>query len=239
MKKQGYLVFIVAILALFVFRECEHRSEKKMLAKSMKSQEEFFKKEMDSYFAGMKLEVEDVKNTTQNIVSSIDEIEAIKDLYPEFKNIESIVKTELHTNISGSLAFTPPDTIFVPVTTEGMVHIDSINKYYIPRGSKASHDELWYDIAITLNDSLQIDSLRVRDKIDAVLAWKKPDKNFKFLRKRIPVVSVQSYNPYTDIGYVNNLVVKDERSKFAKVLTSKPMMFLYGVGSVFVYQGLK
>jgi hypothetical protein len=69
----------------------------------------------------------------------------------------------------------------------------------------------------------------VRNKIDAILGWQKPDKPLKFLRKAEPVVKINSYNPYSRIGAINNLVVEDERSKFGKVLTSKPMMFLYGV----------
>ena len=212
MTNGNYLIIIAALIGLFVFRECEHKAEKDQLKDSIVSVKDFMEKELDSYFAGKDIEVQDSVVAHQNLVSSIDEVLADKYIH---------------------------DTTYLASNTDEFIHRDTVREYFIPKGTKASHEDLWYDIDITLNDSLQIDSLKVRDKIDAVLAWRKPDKSFKWLRKREPIVTVQSYNPYTTIGHVNNLVVKDEKSKFVKVLTSKPMMFLYGVGAAFTYQGFK
>ena len=158
MTNGGYLAIIGAILALFILRECDHKSDRALIEKTIKSQENFFKTELKSYFAGKKIEVNDRKDVVQNEVASTDDIEAIKDLYPELKNIESLIKTELHSNIGGSYVYLPPDTIRIPFTPDGMIHKDTIAKYYIAKGSKVKHEELWYDLSISLEDSLIIDS---------------------------------------------------------------------------------
>jgi len=233
MKKENriYLVIIGVIIALLVFRECEHRSDKKAWVESTNSLSDFMEQEKGSFFAGMdSIIVQKEKTVGQNNVLSIDDIEALAEKYPELKDISAIIKTELHTMIKDNIGY-KLDTVWLAANTDEFIHRDSVLRHFVPKGSTASKESTWYDIYASIEDSLQIDSLKVRDKIDAILAWKKPDKNFKWLRKRIPVVSVQSYNPYTDIGHVNNLVVRDERSKFAKFMTSKPMMVIYGAAA--------
>jgi hypothetical protein len=229
MKNNKLIWVVIGIaVAIILFRECEHRSDKKAWKDSTNSLADFLEGEKGSFFAGMdSILVQKEKTVAQNEVLSIDDIEALADQYPELKDISAIIKTELHTMIQDNLGYIH-DTVWLSQNTDDFIPRDSVIKYFVPKGTRATKESVWYDIYLTMNDSLQMDSLKVRDKIDAILAWKKPDKKFKWLRKREPIVSIKSYNPYTDIGHVNNLVVKDERSKFVKVMTSKPMMVLYG-----------
>lgn len=235
MTNGSYILIIAVIVGLFIFRECEHSKEIDNMVSTMESRESFFEKEKESFFAEMDIKINDIKESKPNYVVSIDNIDAIRELYPDLSNISSVIKTEVRTEIKESIEYVY-DTTYLALDSNDFIHRDSVIANFIPKGSKVHKNDLWYDLSISLEDSLIIDSLIMRDKIDAVLAWKKPDKNFKFLRKKEPVVSVQSYNPYTKIGYVNNLVVKDERSKFGRIMTSKPMMFMYGIigGAVLV-----
>ena len=195
----------------------------------MESREDFFELERMSYFDSMDVRIQSIKEAKQNSVLSIDDIEVIRNMYPGISNIESLVKTELHSFITGSSTYIY-DTVYLAQNNDEYIHRDSVKRNFIPKGTRSIKNDAWYDLSLTIGDSLSIDSLKVREKLDVILGWKKPDKSFKWLRKREPIVSVQSYNPYTEVGYVNNLVVRDERSKFGKVMTSKPMMFIYGLG---------
>ncbi len=220
---KAYLLIIAVVVGLLIFRECEHRSDKKLWEKSMTSLDVFNSMEDSSFFAGKTIEVNDIKDQNQNQVATIEDIESIHAQMEDLKYINALIKTELHTKIQGNIGYRY-DTVYLSNNMEEYIPRDSVKKYFLPKGTTASDSTLWYDINITLNDSLQIDSLKVRDKIDVILAYKKP----KWWKLKEPVVRIQSYSPYTDIGYVNNLVVEDEKSKFAKIMTSKPMMVFYG-----------
>ena len=236
MTNGKYLLIIAGIISLFIFRECEHSSDMKLISLSMESQKNFFEKEMESYFAGEDIKVSDSTTVKQNLVASIEDV--LDDKYSNLGDVGSVIKVETHTVIKEVIRYVH-DTTYLSSTTEEFIHRDSVTEHFIAKGSKASANDLWYDINITLGDSLIIDSLLVREKIDAILSWNKPDKSFKFLRKKEPIVTIQSFSPHSNIGYVNNLVVKEKNSKFGNVLTSKPMMFVYGVIGALTYQGLK
>lgn len=237
MTNGHYLAIILGIVSLFIFRECEHSSDMKLMAQSMESQKEFLKKEMESYFAGMDLKVEDSVTVKQNLVASIEDV--LDDKYSDLGDVGGVIKVETHTKIIERIEYIH-DTTYISSVSGDFIHKDSITEHFIAKGSKASASDLWYDINITLGDSLIIDSLLVREKIDAILSYKKPDKSFKFLRKKEPVVTIQSYSPHSNIGYVNNLVVKEDKgSKVGNILTSKPMMIVYGAIGILTYQGLK
>jgi hypothetical protein len=225
MKKiRWYHIVIGGLILALILNECGHKSSEKAWQESQNSLDNYHRQEDSSYFVGKYIEVNDVKDQVQNNVVSIDDIDALKDEFGnDLRNINAILKAELHSMISGNLGYLL-DTMYLSADTSLYIHRDSVLKHFVPKNSTASHSELWYDIDVTLADSLRIDSLKVRDKIDVILAYKRP----KWWKAKEPIVRVQSYNPYTTIGSVNNLVVKDERSKFVKVLTSKPMMFLYG-----------
>ena len=232
MKTTHWLLIIGVLCGLFIFRECEHSIELKDNTESLKA---FYEKEKESYFAGKEISVQDRKDVKQNIVASSEDIEAIRNENDSLRKVKSIVKVETHTKIVDRIKY-KYDTLYLAANLDTFIHRDTVKQYFIPKGSSAGKETLWYDIYTTVGDSLIIDSLKVREKIDVILAYKKPDKSFRFLRTAEPVVSVQSYNPYTNIGMVNNLVVKDEKSKFGKVLTSKPMIFLYGMAAMFTIQ---
>lgn len=239
MTNGKWLLLVIAVIGISLLRECQHNAKESALEETIASIQSFMETEKESFTAQLEVEVQARKDMEQRFVSTIDDLEEIKKQYQGLKDISSIIKAELHTKIKGNIEY-KHDTTWLTNYPDSLIPIDSVKRHFVPKGTTAEKHDIWYDISLTLDDSLRIDSLLVREKIDAVLGWKKPDdKKFKFLRKRVPVVSIQSYNPYSNIGYVNNLVVKDEKSKFVKVLTSKPMMFLYGVGSLALYQSLK
>ena len=233
MTNGHYLLIIAAIVSLFLMRECEHSSDMKLISQSMESQKAFFEKEMESYFAGEDIKVSDSATVKQNLVASIEDV--LDDKYSELGDVGSVIKVETHTVIKEVIRYVH-DTTYLSSNTDTFIHRDSVSAHFIAKGSKASHNDLWYDIDVTLGDSLIIDSLLVREKIDAILSWNKPDKSFKFLRKKEPIVTIQSYSPHSNIGYVNNLVVQEKNRNF---LTSKPMMILYGAVGILTYQGIK
>ena len=202
-----------------MFRECEYSSDKKSWEKSINSVDNYHNQEDSSYFVGKYISVHDTKDQVQKNVVSIDDIDDIKSQLSDLKNINAILKAELHSSLSTTLGYIL-DTTYLAMDTSLYIHRDSVAKYFVAKGTKSSDSTLWYEINLTLGDSLKIDSLIMREKIDAILAYKRP----KWWKAKEPIVRIQSYNPYTKIGNVNNLVVEDEKSKFVKVLTSKPII---------------
>lgn len=239
MTNGGYLSIIGILIALILFQRFEHRSDMESMKQSFDSLIEFQKNELNSRFAGKDIMVKDIKEMKQNQVASLKELKSLNKAYSDLKKVNAVIKAELATKIKGTIKIFY-DTTYLSADTGVFIHRDSISKYFIPKQSKALHSEMWYDISTTIGDSLTIDSLNVYNKIDVILGYKKPDKAFKFLRKSEPIVSIQSYNPYSKIENVNNLIVNDNRSKVGKLATSKLAGFTYGIlGGFLLFSFLK
>jgi hypothetical protein len=224
MTRGAYLI-IAIILVLFGMREYSHYSDKKDLKQTMESMTAYFEKEKESIFAGEELIAQDVKDMKQLFVSATKDLEFLKKQYSNFSRIESVIKTELTSSVTDvKIPIVRPQIHF----SDSLIPRDIVNQFYIPKNSKSSYSDDWIDLAFTLGDSLSVDSIVTRNKIDAVIGWKKSEKSLSFLRKKEPTVEIISYSPYSKIGYVNNLIVKDSESKFKKFIKSPP--FLIGTG---------
>lgn len=228
MTRGGYISILVLIVSLWSFREWNFYTEKKSMEASMESIKSYFEGEKDSFMADRKLMVEDVKQMKQLYVSSTEDLNFLKEQYKSFSKIQSVIKTEIHSSVKGlKIPIQVADVLF----PDSLVPIDIVNQLYIPKNSKSTYSDDWIDLAFQIGDSLVIDSINVRNKIDAVIGWKKSEKSFSFLRKKEPVVEVISYSPYSKVGYVNNLIVKpEEKNKFLSTITSKPVLLGIGVG---------
>lgn len=228
MTRGGYISIIVLVVLVWGFREWNFYTEKKSMESSMDSIKSYFEKEKDSFAADRELMVQDVKQMAQLYVSSTEDLNFLKEQYKEFSKIQSVIKTEISSSVKGlKIPIQIADVNF----PDSLIPVDIVNQFYIPKNSKSSYSDDWIDLAFELGDSLSIDSIVVRNKIDAVVGWKKSEKSFAFLRKKEPVIDIISYSPYTKVGYVNNLTVEPEnKSKFISTITSKPVILGIGVG---------
>lgn len=187
---------------------------------------------------GKELIAHDLKEMKQLQVASAKEMEFLKEQYKSFSKIQSVIKAEITSSVKGlNIPIQIADVNF----PDSLIPVDLVNQFYIPKNSKSSYSDDWIDLAFTIGDSLAVDSIKVRNKIDAVVGWKKSDKAFAFLRKKEPVVEIISYSPYTEIGHINNLTVKPENNnKFLSAITSKPVLFITGViGGILVSNLIK
>lgn len=234
MTNGKFTIIIIALIGAFIFRECKHSRDISSMEDSEKALSSFLEKELESSFSDMKNAIAySVYEMNQNVVKSIDDVKSVKAQYPTLSDSRSIVKTESIFKISGSIPIIPPIKS-IAGKTDTCISMSFVDSNFIEKGSKASFSSEWYNISITIEDSLKIDSLSVREKIDAVMSWKKSDKAFSFLRKKTPVLSVYSYNPNTGVTFVNNLVVEDKQNVSGKLLLSKPAIFMYGVLAMFI-----
>ena len=125
------------------------------------------------------------------------------------------------------------DTVYKErLVLNGELDTAFLNEHYLKIPAKVEMNNDWMSFNATIEKKFSIDSLSMYNKFDAYLGYKKPEKPLKFLRKSEPVLELRSYSPYTKVAYVNNIVVED--GKKGKFLTSKPAMFLYGLGTGFI-----
>tara|TARA_R110000772_G_scaffold1095_1_gene3854 strand:- start:6120 stop:6836 length:717 start_codon:yes stop_codon:yes gene_type:complete len=238
MTRGGYIFSLIVVILLWGFREWTFHSEKKELTRTISSIQSFFQNERESFMDGKELIAHDLKEMKQLQVASAKEMEFLKEQYKSFSKIQSVIKAEITSSVKGlNIPIQIADVNF----PDSLIPVDLVNQFYIPKNSKSSYSDDWIDLAFTIGDSLAVDSIKVRNKIDAVVGWKKSDKAFAFLRKKEPVVEIISYSPYTEIGHINNLTVKPENNnKFLSAITSKPVLFITGViGGILVSNLIK
>jgi len=197
----------------------------------------FAEKEKDALIQTKELMVQDMVSMNQNIVNERTAMDLMKDEIHGFKSIQAHIKAEILSEIRGmEIELKNPEGIgseFEGIVFQdtNCINRDTVNKYFLRIPKIVSLDtNKWFSFHVTIDKSLTIDSLKMINKLDASLGWKKPEKRFKFLRKSEPVLALNSYNPYSSIPYVNNFTVEPNGTKAGKILNSRAAWFMYGLG---------
>ncbi|MCP3683669.1 MAG: hypothetical protein GY861_13370 [bacterium] len=192
------------------------------LEREIVSVKTFLEEEKNQLISRDSIKAEEIKELNQNLINEKSARILLADEYERFKSVSSHVRFESVTKI---------DSVFIPFTTT-----DTLTKYSDCSGDLALNDG-WMNFAGEVDSlGLHIDSLSFVNKFDVTIGKKKSDKPFAFLRKKEYTVELISYNPYTEINYVNNIVV-DEGAK-NKVFNSKPAFMVYGgvIGSILAWK---
>ena len=211
------------ILAGFLLSECEKTQD---LERDLESMDNFHEIEKQQLVDRDSIRAQDVRQMKQNLMSEIAARILLEQEFERFKEINSHVRFETITRID-SLRITYIDTIYNILTDyTDFIPIDTVSKYFLQTPKGLKFDDGWFNFVGTVDmDGLTIDSMSFINKFDVTIGYKKSDKPFAFLRKKVPVVELISYNPYTTVNYVNNVIVVDKKGG---IFTSKPAFFIYG-----------
>lgn len=221
------------VLSLVLFRSCE---EKNRLEKDIESVVSFMETEELQMISRDSIHAEDIYVMSQNLMAEKTARILLGDEFNNYKELQSHVRTETITRIDSFFIAYNPDSNDVLADYSDYIPIDTVNKYFIQTPKGLNYNDTWFAFSGSVDSiGLTIDSLSMMNKFDVTIGYKKPDKPLKFLRRKQPVVELTSYNPYTKINYVNNVVVEKKKGS---IFTSKPAMLIYGAAGGYVISKL-
>ena len=243
MNINKYIILLIALIMLsFIgWREYSHYCEKQTIAESYKSVIDFKETEKSQLKNSLDLKVADEFVMKQNIVNSKIAQEELKEELKGYKDLTAYMKSEVITsikNLEAKYDNKESDPFEGINLLDGdYIHKDDVDKNFIRVPKSFSFEDEWLSFEGTVSrESAVLDSLYLLNKFDATIGYVRPDTTFSWFRKKTPVVSLKSYNPYTKIVYVNNVVVDNDKGKVGNVLFSKPAMLVYGAiaGGIFL-----
>jgi hypothetical protein len=210
-------------LSLLLLRTCEEKSD---LERDLDSVVSFMETEELQSISRDSIHAEDIYLMSQNLMTEKSARILLEKEFENFKTIQSHVRTETVTRIDSFFIEYDPDSSDILADYSDYIPVDTVNKYFIQTPKGISYDDTWFAFDGSVDSiGLTIDSLSMINKFDVTIGYKKPDKPFKFLRRKQPVVELTSYNPYTKVNYVNNVVVEKQKGSIFK---SRLAMFIYG-----------
>lgn len=225
-------IVLIVIIILFGYREYQNYVVKKEIAESYNSVIDFKEAEKGQLKNSLDLQVADNFIMKQNVISEQVAKEQFKKELEGYKDITTYMKSEVMTSIKNLEAKYESNTNnqFDGIDMkDDYIHKDIVDKNFLRIPESFEYKDEWTTINGTvLKKSTLIDSIGVFNKFDAIIGSKKSEKSFSWLRKREPVLELKSYNPNTQINYVNNITVDNKKGKVGSVLLSPFAMVAYG-----------
>lgn len=241
MNKNLIISIVFLFLILFGWREYSHYMEKLTIVRDYNSAIDFKDAEKGQLKNSLDLKVADEFIMKQNLISEKVAKEQLKEELKGYKDLTAYMKSEVITSIRNLEAkYDDKDSdpfIGIDLLDGDYIHKNIVDKNFVRAPKSFSYKDDWMSFEGTVNrKSTALDSLYLLNKFDATIGYVRPDTTFGWLRKKTPVVSLKSYNPYTKIVYVNNVVVDNGKGKVGNILFSKPAMLIYGalVGGIFL-----
>lgn len=224
----NHKISVYAVLALmliplfFLVKECKHSNELQRDAESLNN---FYETEKLQQISRDSIEAHQMIDMQQNLMSEISARMILEEEFERFKEITSHVRFESVTKIETlRVEYTNPN-IDILADYSQYIPIDTVKKYFIQVPRDVIHKEQWFSFGGSVDaDHFMIDSLSFINKFDVTIGTKKSEKSFAFLRKKEYTVELTSYNPYTSVNYVNNVIVDNEKK-------SKALPFGVALGS--------
>ena len=179
------------------------------------------------------LKVSDAVVMKQKLTTNDIALRELKEELNGYKKLNSYLKTEVTTTIKNLEAkyndLSKDQFDGVEIKDGSYIHVDEVDKHFLRVPKTFTTSSEWFTVHGTVKKQFTvIDSLSMFNKFDAIIGYKKPNKKFKLFRKKEPVVELKSYNPYTKINYVNNVVVSNNKTKVESIFLSRPAMLIYG-----------
>ena len=228
------LAVISVMFALLFLEQCERSSDFERDVDSVKS---FYELEKDQLISRDSIVAHNTFELEQNLVTESTARKILQEEFERFKEINSHVRFESITRVDTFFIAYKPDSSNIIADYTDYIPVDTVAKHFIQIPKGLTYSDQWFSFnGKVSSDGLDIDSMSMINKFDVTIGWKKPDKPFKFLRKKEPVVELISYNPYSEVNYVNNIVVDDRNSS---IFTSKPAMLISGAVGGYVIAKIK
>jgi len=232
---RNILISIIVLLLLCIGGiQINHYFSMKDIEDSYESVIKFKEAEKSQLKNSLDLKVEDSRVMQQHIISQDVALSQFKKEFEGYKKINSYMKTEVISsikNLEAKYNSTPKNEFDgIKIEDGGYISKKDVEKNFLRIPANFDYKDEWLSINGTISKkSTIIDSLGIFNKFDAIIGYKKSEKNFSWLRKKEPVLELKSYNPYTKITHVNNVVVDDKKGKAKNILLSTPAVFVYGL----------
>jgi len=214
------LTIVIAFLALTSWKNNGDSNYSSLIS--------YMEKEKEQMIQSNGLLVQEVSIINQNLVSSTDKIKELSQEFNNYKKIQSHVKAEILSKIEGIVI--PIITIDKPIylSDTGCTDNRIIKEKFIQIPSKVNFNDTWVSFNGTIGKQFTIDSLSMINKFDVTIGEKKVGKKLLVFNKYEPIVELKSYNPYTTIPYVNNIIVDEKKGKIIKPITLIAVGFATG-----------
>lgn len=188
----------------------------------------YMEKEKEQMIQSNGLLVQEISIVNQNLVSSTKKIKELSQEFDNYKKVQSHVKAEILSKIEGIVlpVITIDNPIYLPDT--GCTDNKIIKEKFIQIPSKVNFNDTWISFNGTIGKQFTIDSLSIINKFDVTIGEKKVGKKLLVFNKYEPIVELKSYNPYTTIPYVNNIIVEEKKGKIIKPITLIAVGFATG-----------
>lgn len=223
----GVIAGLCVLLSCLLLSECQKSSDLERDAEAMQA---FYENEKNQIISRDSIEAQQLIDMKQNLMSEIAAREILEEEFERFKEIQSHVRFESVTRV---------DTLRIPYMVPGVniladytdyIPVDSVKKHFVQVPQDLVYNDDWFKFHGTVDqDHFMIDSMNFVNKFDVTIGTKKSDKPLAFLRKKEYVVELVSYNPYTSVNYVNNIIV-DQDKKEIKI----PVVFTAGAITMFL-----
>jgi hypothetical protein len=230
-KRIEYISIAVAFLFVYLYSMNVKNNQIKEQAINYTSMMSYKESENNRLIRSNEIKAAAITKSSQNAISMSLAMKEFSKELEGFKRAQSLVKSEILTEIKGlSTDFenSPGEFSGIQLIDSMYVHVDTVSKYFIRTPKKVNYSDDWISFDATVNKDFTLDSLSLINKFDITIGSKKQDKPLSFLRKKEPVVEMKSYNPYSSIPYINNVIFKDDKKGAGKIVFSKPAIFAYG-----------
>ena len=223
---------VIAAFLLLLVQRCHYKSELSNKVSEYEEMSSFYASRDSANLNKLKLKASDSIKMSQRIVEYESLNESLKNELEGYKGA-SFVESSLTSGVTG-LTLPFRDTIYIDslrLVSSGCEYADSLIKAFQNKKNFFNFKDEWLTIdGVSSYESISFDSIVFKNEIDVILG----NKREKWYKSRAPVVELKSYSPYSNIVYMNNLVVEDKRTVYQKALTSKSAWFLYGILGGFV-----
>lgn len=233
LKIDWKLLLMGAFLVLFFLRECHHRSEVGNIRSDFSNMQSFHNKRDSANLAKLRVNAADSVKMSQTIVEFENLTDELKNELKGYKEGAGIVETSVRTVIE-RVTVVSYDTIpidIVRLDSSNCEYADSLIKEFQNKKFFYNFKDDWLTISShhTYN-KLVFDTISVKNEFDVLIGHKKE----KWYSRRYPTVELKSYNPYTDIVYVNNIMTKEHKTNYQRIFNSKSAYLFYGILAGFV-----
>ncbi|PHS05099.1 MAG: hypothetical protein COA88_12825 [Kordia sp.] len=230
-----FSLVIISFLSMITVQRCSNDNALVDQQVSFNALMEFKDAELKQTIRSEGLKAQESLELRQNIVSDKIAREYMVQQFRDYQRVQSLVKAELLTEIRNlKIEYGIPNTVFsefegISMVDSQYIHKDTVSMYFLRIPKRFNWEDQWMSISGTIDKNFILDSLKMVNKFDVTLGYKKPDKSFKWLRKSEPVLEFNSYNPYSTVPYINNLVVKKEKKGLARLATSRGACIVYAI----------
>lgn len=231
MMQRLNIVLLFVLLFVMTLNLLDTCSRNNNTVNDVKAVNSFNEKEDDQVVKDTNLKVEDIELMKQNLMSEKAANELLKKEIESYKRIKSYVKAELVSAINNlRIDFSGAGEENIPSTslaTDSTINLDTVNKYFVRVPKVFRHsDKQWFSLSGSVDKKgILFDTIQFINKFDVTIGYK---KGKRFYNKSEPVVELKSYNPYTSVPYVNNIVVQQNKAPW---YYSRVAMLFYGFGA--------